>query len=170
MRTICSCYWKPSANLTGVRLRNGFCDKICITGIGTWLTCTTRYFTILAHDTLVRGSHSKQLTEQPQNSPKQPQNSLQKVRAWLFNFDQIEDYYEFRPALTFDQDIYTLSRLKYLHTTKLTCTNYVIYWLSAKLGYKKEIEICKYIKYDVSALTWVKISNFSVFRGVILLL
>ena len=53
----------------------------------------------------------------------------------------------------------TLSRLK--HTTKLKCTiTCVIYWLSAKLGTKKEIEISKYIKYDVSASTWVKISNF----------
>ena len=49
--------------------------------------------------------------------------------------------------------MYTLGRLKYLHTTKLTCTNCVIYKLSAKLGSKKEIEICKYIKYDVLALT-----------------
>ena len=54
----------------------------------------------------------------------------------------------------------TLCRLKYLHATKLTCTNCVIHWPSAKLGSKKEIEICKYNKYDVSALTWVKISNF----------
>ena len=61
---------------------------------------------------------------------------------------------------------YTLSRLKYFNTTKLTCTNCVIYWLSAKLGSKKEIEIYKYIKYDVSALTWVKISEFLVFREV----
>ena len=62
----------------------------------------------------------------------------------------------------------TLSKLKYFNTTKLTCTNYVIYWLSAKLGSKKEIEIYKYIKYDVSALTWVKISNFLVFREVLI--
>ena len=51
---------------------------------------------------------------------------------------------------------YTLSELKYLHTTTLKCITCVIYWLSAKLGSKKEIVICKYIKYDVSALTWVK--------------
>ena len=37
------------------------------------------------------------------------------------------------------------------------------------LGSKKEIEICKYIKYDVSALTWVKISNFLVFREVLIM-
>ena len=36
------------------------------------------------------------------------------------------------------------------------------------LGSKKEIEICKYIKYDVSALTWVKISNFLVFSKVLI--
>ena len=42
---------------------------------------------------------------------------------------------------------------------KLTCTNRAMYWLSAKLGSKKEIETCKYIKYDVSALTWDKICN-----------
>ena len=48
---------------------------------------------------------------------------------------------------------YTLSRLKYFNTTKLVCTNCAICWLSAKFGSKKkEIEICKYIKYDVSAL------------------
>ena len=59
--------------------------------------------------------------------------------------------------------LYTLSRLKYFNTTKLTCTNCFIYWLSAKLGSKKEIEICKYIKYDVSA--WLK---FLVFREVLI--
>ena len=48
---------------------------------------------------------------------------------------------------------YTLSGLKCLHTTNLKCITCVIYWLSAKLGSKKEIEICKYIKYNVSALT-----------------
>ena len=62
----------------------------------------------------------------------------------------------------------TLSRLKYFNTTKLTSTICVIYWLSAKLGSKKEIKICKYIKYDVSALAWVKISNFLVFREVLI--
>ena len=62
--------------------------------------------------------------------------------------------------------VYTLSRLKYFNTTKPMCTKCVIYWLSAKLGSKKEIEICKYIKCDVSALTWVKISSFLVFREV----
>ena len=35
---------------------------------------------------------------------------------------------------------------KVFNTTKLMCTNCVIYCLSAKLGSKKEIEICKYIK------------------------
>ena len=28
--------------------------------------------------------------------------------------------------------------------------------------------MCKYIKYDMSALTWVKISNFLVFREVLI--
>ena len=64
--------------------------------------------------------------------------------------------------------MYTLSGLKYLHTTNLKCTNSVIHWLSAKLGSKKEIEICKYIKYDVSTLTWMKISNFLVNREVLI--
>ena len=54
----------------------------------------------------------------------------------------------------------TPSGLKYLHNTNLKCITCVIYWLSAKLGSKKEIEICKYNKYDVSALTWVKIIIF----------
>ena len=63
---------------------------------------------------------------------------------------------------------YTLSGLIYLHTTNLKCITCVIYSLSAKLGSKKEIETCKYIKYDVSALTWVKISNFLVFREVLI--
>ena len=49
-----------------------------------------------------------------------------------------------------------------------TCTNCVIYWLSAKLGSNKEIESYKYIKYNVSALTWLKISNILVFREVII--
>ena len=51
---------------------------------------------------------------------------------------------------------------------KTHATNCLIYWLSAKLGSKNEIEICKYIKYDVSALVWVKISNFLVFREVLI--
>ena len=46
--------------------------------------------------------------------------------------------------------------------------NCVIYWQSAQLGSKKEIQICKYIKYDVSALTWVKISTFLVYREVLI--
>ena len=33
---------------------------------------------------------------------------------------------------------------------------------------KKEIEICKYIKHEVSAMTWVKISNYLVFHEVLI--
>ena len=55
-----------------------------------------------------------------------------------------------------------LSGLKYLHTTNLKRITCVIYRLSDKLVSKKEIEICKCIKYDVSALTWVNISHFGV--------
>ena len=55
-----------------------------------------------------------------------------------------------------------------MQITKLTCTNCVIYKLSAKLGSKKEIEICEYIIHDVLPLTWVKISNFLVFREVLI--
>ena len=38
--------------------------------------------------------------------------------------------------------------------------NCITYWLCAKLGSKKEIEIYKYIEYDMSALIWVGISDF----------
>ena len=63
---------------------------------------------------------------------------------------------------------YTLSRLKYFNTTKLVCTNCAICWLSAKFGSKKEIEICKYNKYDVSVLFWETITNSLVFRKVLI--
>ena len=70
---------------------------------------------------------------------------------------------------------YTLSRLKYFNTTKLVCTNCPICWLSAKFGSKKEIEICKYNKYDVSYLILsdaqlLKALSFDAKRGSIFIL
>ena len=47
----------------------------------------------------------------------------------------------------------TASGQKHSNTTKLTCTECDIYWVSAKLGSKKVIGIFKYLKYIVFAIT-----------------
>ena len=89
---------------------------------------------------------------------------------WKLPSDILSRDYETATAvimkcMSFYQKKYS-KRTKVFAHHKTHVANCVIYWLSAKLG-SKEIEICKFIKYEVSALTWVKISNFLVFREVL---
>ena len=62
----------------------------------------------------------------------------------------------------------TASGQKYSNTTKLTCAKCDIYCVSAKLGSKKVIEIFKYLKYIVLAITFVKIFEIYIFHEVLI--
>ena len=64
--------------------------------------------------------------------------------------------------------IYTLSGQKYFNTTKYPCTDCAIYRLNIQLGAKMGIEIYRYQKFVVLALTLVKIFGFLTFREVLI--
>ena len=63
---------------------------------------------------------------------------------------------------------YTLSGQKYLYTAKYPCTDCVIYRLNIQLGAKLGIEIHRYQKFIVLALTLVKIFDFLTFHEVLI--
>ena len=63
---------------------------------------------------------------------------------------------------------YTLSGQKYLNTVKYTCTNCVIYRLFNELCSKMRIDIYKYRKYVVLALTSMKFLHYLVFHEVLI--
>ena len=63
-----------------------------------------------------------------------------------------------------------LSGRKYLNTVKYTCTNCVIYRLYNELYSKMRIDIYKYQKYVVLALTSMKFFQFLVFHEVLIYL
>ena len=63
---------------------------------------------------------------------------------------------------------HTQSGQKYLYTAKYPCTDYVIYRLKIQLGAKMGIEICRYQKFIVLALTLVKIFDFLTFHEVLI--
>ena len=54
----------------------------------------------------------------------------------------------------------TLSGQKYFNTTKYPCTDCAIYQLNIQLGAKMGIEIYRYQKFVVLALTLVKLLTF----------
>ena len=63
--------------------------------------------------------------------------------------------------------IYTLSGQKYLNTVNYTCTNCVIYRLYNELYSKMRIDIYKYRKYIVLALTLTKFLSLFVFHDLL---
>ena len=63
---------------------------------------------------------------------------------------------------------YTLSRQKYLNIVKYTCANFVIYRLYNELYSKMRIDIYKYRKYVVLALTSMKFLQVLVFHEVLI--
>ena len=64
--------------------------------------------------------------------------------------------------------VYTLSGQKYLYTAKYPYTDFVIYRLNIQLGAKLGIEILRYQKFIVLALTLVKILDFLTFHEVLI--
>ena len=59
-------------------------------------------------------------------------------------------------------------RQKYLYTANYPCTDCAISQLKNQLGAKMGIEIHRYQKFVVLALTWVKFFNFLTFHEVLI--
>ena len=65
-------------------------------------------------------------------------------------------------------DLYTLPGQKCWNTTKYSCTDSAIYRLNIQFGAKMGIEICRDKKFNVLALTLVKIFDFLTFHRVLI--
>ena len=64
--------------------------------------------------------------------------------------------------------LYTLSGQKYLNTAKYPCTDCAIYRLNIQLGAKIGIDIYRYHKFVVLAITSVKMFDFFRFHEVLI--
>ena len=76
--------------------------------------------------------------------------------------------YKFNETELMGHPVYTLSGQKYLKTAKYPCTDSAIYLLKIQLRAKMGIEICRYQKFIVLALTLVKIFDFLTFHEVLI--